>query len=59
MRKALGNVDLRRASPDTLRAAAATAARAILGKPPAQWPGFAFDPSQRFVTIQQARDLAR
>ena len=60
LRKALGKgVDVRRAGPDKVRQAAADAARAILGEPPPQWPGFRFDPSNRFVTIQAAKDLVR
>jgi hypothetical protein len=60
LRKALGKgVDIRRAGPDKVRQAAADAARAILGEPPPQWPGFRFDPSNRFVTIQTAKDLVR
>jgi len=61
LRKALGKgADVRRASPDRLRAAAGEAARGILGDaPPSQWPGFAFEPRSRFVTIQQAKELVR
>lgn len=59
LKKALGGLDVRRASSDKLRAAAGAAARAILKGPPAQWPGFQFDPKNRFVTIEQGKELAR
>ena len=60
LRKALGKgVDPRRASADKLRAAAGAAARAILGDPPPEWPNFSFDPSSRYVSIQQAKELVR
>jgi len=58
--KALGARDMGRASPSALRKAAGEAARAILGgEPPEQWPGFDFNPSGRYATIQQAKDLSR
>ncbi|MHC4338693.1 MAG: hypothetical protein ACYSX0_00580 [Planctomycetota bacterium] len=60
LRKAIGKkAELRRLSSDKIRAAAGRAARQILGEPPGQWPGFAFDPQSRFVTLQQAADLIR
>jgi len=60
LERALGKGrDLRRASAADLRAAAGKAAREILGDPPPQWPGFAFDPANRFATMQQARELSR
>lgn len=58
LRKALGKEGLR-VSGDRLRAAAAVAAKEILGEPPPQWPGFQFDPVGRFATIEQAKDLLR
>ncbi len=58
LKKALGKEGMR-VSGDRLRAAAAVAAKDILGEPPPQWPGFRFDPMGRFVTIEQARDLLR
>ncbi|MHC4547935.1 MAG: hypothetical protein ACYTEZ_04090 [Planctomycetota bacterium] len=58
--KALGKGgDYRRLGGDKLRAAAAAAAREVLGEPPPQWPGFAFDPLNRFVTVEQAKELVR
>ena len=60
LKRALGrDGDLRRASGDRLRKAAGVAARAVLGEPPPQWPGFAFDPVNRFVTVEQGKDLLR
>ena len=59
--EALGGEELGRQSPAKLRKAAGRAARAILGdhQPPGQWPGFDFDPSGRFATMEQARELSR
>ncbi len=57
--KALDGEDPARASGDRLRAAAATAARKILGEPPAEWPGFSFDASRRFVSLERAKELVR
>lgn len=59
LRKALGDEDPARASSDRLREAAAAAARAVLGEPPAEWPGFSFDPTRRFVTLERAKELVR
>ena len=60
LRKALGRgAELRRVSGDRLRTAAGVAALAILKAPPAEWPGFTTTPMDRYVTIQQAKDLAR
>ena len=59
LKKALGGEDPARASGDRLRAAAAEAARAILGEPPAEWPGFTFDASRRFVSLERAKELVR
>lgn len=59
LRKALGDTDVRRASPDKLRKAAGLAARALLGEAPKPWPGFRFDPSGRYATIEQIKDLSR
>ena len=59
LKKALGGLDVRRAPSDKLRAAAGAAARAILKEPPAQWPGFQFDPKNRFVTIEHGKELSR
>jgi hypothetical protein len=59
LRKALKGSDVRRTSSDALRAAAGEAARLVLKAAPECWPGFVFDPKNRFVTIQQARDLSR
>jgi len=59
LKRELGREDPRRASPDRLRSAASAAARRILGEPPGEWPGFRFEPGNRYVTIQQARDLLR
>jgi hypothetical protein len=57
LKKALKGEDPARVGSDRLRAAAADAAREILGDPPACWPGFRFDPSRRFVTIEHAKEL--
>jgi len=61
LRKALGKgADPARARPEALRAAAGRAAQAILGdQPPAEWPGFRYDPTSRSVTMDQAKELAR
>ncbi|MGQ0613615.1 MAG: hypothetical protein ACT4PV_07765 [Planctomycetaceae bacterium] len=60
LRKAAGDqADFARMSGDALRAAAAGAAREILGEPPPEWPGFRFDPESRFVALVRARDLLR
>jgi len=58
LKRALGEAG-NRATGDQLRAAAAAAAKRIVGTPPTQWPGFRFDPTRRFVTIEQAKDLLR
>lgn len=57
LRKALDGEDPARVSSDRLRAAAADAARAILGDPPAEWPGFSYDASQRYVSLERAKGL--
>jgi hypothetical protein len=57
LRKALKDEDPARASADRLRAAAAEAARAILGEPPPEWPGFSFDPTRRFVSMTRAKEI--
>lgn len=59
LRRALGGDEPSRASSDALRAAAARAAREILGEPPKEWRGFSFDPGSRFVTLQRLRELIR
>lgn len=60
LKAALGrNADFARASGDQLRQAAGEAARALLGEPPPEWPGFTFEPQSRYLTMQQARELAR
>lgn len=60
LRIALGKTEPARATADQLRAAAGRAARAVLGgRAPEAWPGFAFDPQSRYVTLQQARELVR
>ena len=59
LKKALGETDLRRVPADHLRRAAADAARKLLKEVPPQWPGFTFDPTSRFVTVEQAKELAR
>jgi len=60
LRKAAGDkADLARMTSDALRAAAAGAAREILGAPPPEWPGFRFDPESRYVALMRARDLLR
>lgn len=59
LRRALGAVDERTRTGDQIRAAAAAAAREILGDPPAEWPGFRFDPANRYITLQRCRDLLR
>lgn len=58
LRKALGSSDWRHTSADRLRRAAGEAARRILGREPPEWPGFSFDPTSRYVTVDQARELA-
>jgi len=56
----LGGRAGRRPSSDKVRAAAASAARKLLGgRPPAEWRGFAFDPHGRIAMLQQARELLR
>jgi len=57
VKKALKGEDPARVSSDALRAAAAAAAREILGEPPPEWPGFTFDPARRFVTMERAKEL--
>jgi hypothetical protein len=57
LRKALKDEDPARASADRLRAAAADAARAIVGEPPAEWPGFSFDATRRFVSMTRAKEI--
>jgi hypothetical protein len=61
LRRALeGEKDLRRVTGDRLRRAAGEAARAELGgEVPAAWPGFRFDPQNRYLTLEQARELIR
>jgi hypothetical protein len=59
LRKALGDEAPERASADRLRAAAAEAARAVLGEPPPEWPGFSFDASRRFVSLERAKELVQ
>jgi len=60
LREALGRTEPARATKDQLRAAAGRAAKAVLGgKVPAAWPGFSFDPSNRYLALQQARELVR
>jgi len=60
LRKAAGGEDPSRLSPDVLRARAGDAAGAVLGgPPPAEWPGFRVNPTQRFVTMQRAAELTR
>ncbi|HEX5139217.1 MAG TPA: hypothetical protein VFY93_19775 [Planctomycetota bacterium] len=58
LRKALKGEDPSGASDDRLRAAAAEAARAILGEPPAEWPGFSFDATRRYVSMTRAKEIA-
>lgn len=48
-----------RASSDAIRAAAAAAARKLLGRAPEEWRGFAFDPTQRYATLQEAKEHLR
>jgi len=48
-----------RVSSDQIRAAAGRAARTLLGAPPAEWKGFAFDPTERYVTLQEAKEHLR
>ena len=60
MNKQLGSgAGRRRVSSDDVRAAAANAARALLGTPPAEWPGFTFDPQSRVVTLEQTKEILR
>jgi hypothetical protein len=59
LRKALGGEAPAQASADRLRAAAGEAARALLGEPPAEWTGFRFDPTRRFVALERAKELAQ
>jgi hypothetical protein len=61
LREALeGDRDLRRVTGDRLRRAAGQAARALLGEEvPEEWPGFRFDPQNRYVTMDRARELSR
>jgi len=60
VRKELGaNAGRRRVSSDDVRNAAAKAARRILGDAPPEWPGFAFDPQSRVVTLEQTREILR
>ncbi len=59
LKKALDGEDPGHASGDRLRAAAAEAARAILGEPPAEWPGFSFDATRRFVSLERAKELVK
>lgn len=48
-----------RITSDQIRAAAGRAARKLLGKPPTNWSGFAFDPQGRFAAIEEARGHLR
>lgn len=57
LRKALKGEEPARASADRLRAAAAEAARAVLGEPPPEWPGFSFDPSRRYIAMTRAKEI--
>ncbi len=59
VRKALGAEDPARVTGDRLRAAAAEAAKGLLGAPPPEWPGFDFAARGRFAALQRARELAR
>jgi hypothetical protein len=59
LRKALGDEDPARASGDRLRAAAGEAARAILGDPPPEWPGFSFGAARRFEALERAKGVLR
>ncbi|MFI5401526.1 MAG: hypothetical protein ACHQ1G_01110 [Planctomycetota bacterium] len=59
MKKALDGEEPARASADRLRAAAAAAAKAVLGDPPAEWPGFSYDPTRRFVSLERAKELVK
>ena len=47
------------ASSDQVRAAAARAARKLVGTAPGAWHGFTFDPQQRYATLQEAREHLR
>lgn len=57
LKKALKGEEPARASADRLRAAAAEAAKEILGEPPPEWPGFAFDPARRYVAMTRAKEI--
>jgi len=57
LRKALKGEEPARASADRLRAAAAEAAREILGEPPPEWPGFRFDPARRYIAMTRAKEI--
>lgn len=57
LKKALRGDEPARASADRLRAAAAEAARAIVGEPPPEWPGFSFDPTRRYVAMTRAKEI--
>ena len=60
VRKELGGDAGRgRVSSDRVRAAAAKAARALLGEAPPEWPAFAFDPQSRVVTLEQTKEILR
>lgn len=59
LKKALDGEEPAHASGDRLRTAAATAARAVLGEPPAEWPGFSFDATRRFVSLERAKELVK
>lgn len=58
LKKALKGEDPGRVSADRLRAAAAEAARAILGEPPPEWTGFSFEATRRFASLEHAKELA-
>jgi hypothetical protein len=59
MRAELPQNSTARVSSDQIRAAAGRAARKVLGKPPAAWKGFRFDPEERFAALAEARGHLR
>jgi hypothetical protein len=59
LRKALAGQDPARVNAEALRKAAGDAARSILGDPPAAWPGFTFEPKNRYLTIARATEIVK